>query len=367
LYCFSRKPPYCPNPKCVHHQSFLWSAWIKKGTALTKKAPGINFKYKCKTCGRNFSSNCFKLDYRHRKIDLFEEVFKSSSQGLSNRSIARNLNVAENTVRNRIKHLSRQSLIRWEQFASHIKLSEAIAYDGFETFVYSQYDPNNINHAVGRNSLYLYDFSYSHLNRKGRMTSEQRKKMQKLDRKKGRYPTNRIRVQSLVVFNYLSSINKSSLPIELYTDEHKIYKLVLKKDMPNHNLHHHTINSKKPRTTANPLFPINHLDMKLRHFLKSCTRETIGFNKNEMGLIDRYVLFAIQKNFLRSKFIKGKKETLTHSPAMIVGIANKIYSFKEFFRIRRTRFQVDLRQEWLKYYNRQIDHSRLSCQAYLGI
>jgi len=306
------------------------------------------------------------LDYRHRKAGLFEDIFNNSSQGLSNRAIARNLKVSESTIRNKIKHLARQSLLHWESYAKKLNLNEPVAYDGFETFVFSQYDPNNINHVVGKNSLYLYDFSYSHLNRKGRMTPAQKLKMRKIEEKKGRYPSNRVRVQTLSVLKYLESINRERKETILYTDEHRSYKLALDTDLRGHHFDHRTISSRAFRGPSNPLFPINHLDLKLRHFLKSCTRETIAFNKNEMGLIDRYVLHAIQKNFLRSRLIKGRQEHRTHSPAMLVGLTDRILSFKEFFKLRLTRYQVKLRDEWVKYYQRIVDCSRLPCRLYQG-
>src|SRR5690606_24882797 len=107
-------------------------------------------RYRCKSCGKSFGESNFSLDYRMKKRDIFASVFHLSTQGLSNRSIARTLKISETTVRNRLKHLSRQALLSWEQKLQETQITEPVVYDGLESFVFSQYDPNNLNHSVGK-------------------------------------------------------------------------------------------------------------------------------------------------------------------------------------------------------------------------
>ena len=360
-------PPYCPNPKCQYHNGGK-HFWVKNGVLKVKKFPGFNQLYKCIDCGRGFCYTAFKLNYRHRSDEgFFQYIFEATTQGHSNRSIARNINLSECSVRNKIKHLARQTLLKWEELSGPLKINEAIAYDGFETFVHSQFDPNNINHAVGVDSLFLYDFNYAHLNRKGKMTTSQKRKLQNIVKSHGRYPTDRIRVSTKEVFTNLMARKNSEMGnIQLYTDEHKAYKIVLKRDIPSDTFEHFTINSKACRDGRNPLFPVNHLDLKLRHFLKSCTRETIAFNKNESGLMDRYILFGGLKNFMCSRLIKGRKHELVYSPAMLVGITDKILNFYEFFDERRTQHQVKLRKSWQMLYKRTLECSRFKTVQFYG-
>lgn len=357
------KPPFCPNSKCKFHTDPVGKFWSNKGSRKMKKYPYVNLRYKCKVCEKSFSYTSFRLDYR-RRSNPFELIFNLSTQGMSNRAISRTLNISEHKVRDSLKVLSRQALLKMEFFSSKIEIKEPLAYDGFETFTQSQYDPNNINHLIGKNSLFVYDFSFSHMNRKGRMTNYQKVKLKKIEKKYGRYPSNQIRVKTKKILEYLTK--KTKTPVVLHTDEHKSYQLVLKKDLPAHKIDHRITNSKIYRNSKNELFPVNHLDMKLRHFLKSCTRETIGFNKNEAGLMDRIILFLTCKNFMRSKFIKGRKDQKTQSPGMILGLTNKILSFKEMFSNKMTSVQIKLRDHWKEFYFRRFDCSRYNISEYLG-
>ena len=98
---------------------------------------------------------------------------------MSNNSIARNLDISEGTVRDRLKEMSRQSVF-FEKENLPIKLTEDVAYDGFETFTHSQFDPCYINTAVGSRSHFIYHNTFSPLNRKGRMTEDQKRKNREL-------------------------------------------------------------------------------------------------------------------------------------------------------------------------------------------
>jgi len=271
--------------------------------------------------------------------------------------------MSETSIRNRLKHLSRQALLKWEELQAKKLIREDVCYDGFEAFVYSQFDPNNINQLVGKKSFYLYDFNYSHLNRKGRMTFSQKRRLEMIDQKYGRYPSDSIFRQSKKIFKNLQKNKKGQLT--LFTDEHKSYVKALSQVNCSSILQHKT-NSREYRGSKNPLFPVNHLDMKLRHFLKSCTRETIGFNKNEFGLMDRYIIHGVQKNFLRTKFLKHGKNKETSSPAMLIGITKKVLHFTEFFNVRKTRFQVKLREDWYGFYQRVSLCARYKIRPYYG-
>jgi DNA-binding transcriptional MocR family regulator len=92
--------------------------------------------------------------------------------------LARDLGCSLDTIQRRFRELAAQGLIQQAKKTERLKIREPIAFDGLENFAFSQYDPNNINHAFGKESLFLYDFNYCPINRKGRMTDTQRKRVQ---------------------------------------------------------------------------------------------------------------------------------------------------------------------------------------------
>lgn len=251
--------------------------------------------------------------------------------------------------------MGRQSLY-FEKKHSPEKLHEDIAYDGFETFTYSQFSPCYVNTAVGKKSLFIYHNTLSPLNRKGRMTEEQKIKNRELIQKYGLYPQNSVFEESCYIFKSLSNIGTGRT---IYSDEHKSYVRAARAD--SYNLDFETISSKERRDAKNPLFPINHLHMLYRHFFSSQKRETISFQKHEAGLMDKIQLMKIYRNFMSPKFVKkNKHDPHAHvwSPAMYLGLTDRILSFEDIFGIRRLITQVRLDQKEMNFIERNYPFSR---------
>ncbi|MGE3610331.1 MAG: hypothetical protein AB7I27_12135, partial [Bacteriovoracaceae bacterium] len=248
-------PTFCPNFQCKFHFGTHFKFYVKNGCTKTQKPPFKNQRFKCKGCGAQFSSNTFSLDFRKRLTDLSENILHFSMNGMSNNSIARLLKINEGTVRDRLTHLSRQSLL-FEKSHQPKTLIEDVAYDGFETFTHSQFSPCYINTAVGSRSMFIYHNTISPLNRKGRMTDEQKEKNQELIKKHGLYPQNSVCEESIYIFKNLSSIGGGRT---LFTDEHKSYERAIRSF--DFKMDHISISSTRKRDPSNPLFPINHLHM----------------------------------------------------------------------------------------------------------
>src|SRR5690606_4878661 len=199
-------------------------------------------------------------------------------------------------VRNRITTMSQQSLL-FEKENLPTKINENVAYDGFETFTHSQFSPCYINTAVGSRSMFIYHNTLSPLNRKGRMTPEQKIKNQELIQKHGLYPQSSVYEESIYVLKNLSNLAPGKT---LFMDEHKAYQRALRSFDFKMNVE--TINSKIRRDASNPLFPINRLHNLYRHYLSSQRRETISFQKNEAALMEKMQLFKIYRNYMNPKF-----------------------------------------------------------------
>ena len=351
-------PPFCPNSKCLYHQARDYRCYVKNGFERTQKPPHINQRYKCVHCRRGFSRNTFCIDFRKKKPGLGEEILACSLGGMSNNTLASKLKVAEATVRNRLTFLARQALLFEKETSVNLKITEPVAYDGFETFTYDQYSPCYVNTAVGANSMFNYSTTFSPMNRKGRMTQEQKEKLDELLKVHGRYPTNAITKASEYVFKQLKS--RSEKALVLFTDEHLSYKKAIR-NLRSLKVKHTTISSKEPRTPSNPLFPINHLHRNYRHFFSSQHRETISFQKHEAALMDKIQLMKIYKNFMRPKFTrssKGDPLAGTNSPAMYIGVAEKVFNFGEVFKGRRFKTHYQLDQVEDSFFERRYEFSR---------
>jgi DNA-binding Lrp family transcriptional regulator len=279
---------------------------------------------------------------------------------MSNNSIARGIGISENSVRSRIKTLARQSRLFEKQFRINT-IYENIAYDGFETFTHSQFQPCSLNTAVGSHSMFTYDVTFSPLNRKGRMTEEQVKKQKELLKTYGPYPQDSVYQESLEIIKNLSSLAPGKT---LYTDKHQAYDRAVKSF--DCKLVHEKIDSKERRDPTNPLFPINRLHNNYRHYLSSQHRETISFHKHEAALLEKVQLMKTYHNFMRTKFVKKNKfDPLAHenSPAMYLKLTKKVLNFDEVFGVRKLKSQFKLNDYDEKFLSRIYPYSRQNIAA----
>ena len=106
--------------------------------------------------------------------------------------------------------------------------------------------------------------------------------------------------------------------------------------------------------------------MLYRHFLSSQKRETISFQKNEAALLEKMQVMKIYRNFMSPKFVKKNKyDPHAHewSPAMYVGVAEKVLSFNEIFGVRKMKSQIRLDEREQSFINRNYPYSRQNIAA----
>lgn len=344
-------PPYCPNQKCKYHFGGT-GFWQKDGTKKIKRFPYLSQRFCCKSCGRTFSYSFFFLEYRAHIFGKNESIFLAHRKGISSSETARQLGHSECMVRGRKKKMSRWGLLKHAKFIQELKVKEPIVFDGLENFSFSQYDPNNINQAMGEKSFFVYDFNFCPINRKGTMRPGQKAKKKRLEEEFGKYPTNSIRTATKKVLSRLCERVDSSLT--LYSDEHFQYRRVVERDLRDKKILHFKTSSKAPRTTNNPLYPVNYLDLQIRQESSAFRRETIAFSKHSIAMQESYLLYVLYRNYMRPKFFKKSKkdQKAKESPAMRVGIAKRILKFHEFFHIRVPPTHVKLNEDWKNLYHR---------------
>jgi hypothetical protein len=257
--------------------------------------------------------------------------------------------------------LSQQSILRHSQLSDHLKIEEPIVFDGLENFAESQYNPNNINQAIGKNSYFIYDFSYAPMNRKGTMSPRQHGINLSLEKNKGRHETSAIRKSTADILRRLFERKSPGKSFVLYSDKHFQYRKAIQIDLKDLDITHITISSKDTRNYQNHLFAINHADLLIRQYIGAFSRETICFSKTAQRMVGKYALFAAFKNYMRPIFVKKQKkrpETNVVTPAMELGITSKILQFHEFFDLRRLPSQVKLHTEFQAYHDERLTYTR---------
>lgn len=364
--CF--QPPYCPNEKCSFHLNsdvpgkfsirFYWS----NGWAKTECHPYRVRQFRCRFCQRSFRYTCFKLDYKEQKPGLNPKIFSYYFCGVSNREIARQIGTSEHLIRIRLKKMDQWSLVNQTYRTQNLKIDEPVVYDGLEAFAKSQYDPNNIQQAIGKKSLFIYDFNFAPLNRKGRMSPRQKRIRQMIEKEEGKYAPRAIRTSSAEIFArlYEKRVNPDK-PLVIISDQHFQYRRAIEWDLKGLNIESIRISSKDTRNYQNLLFCVNHADLLIRQHVGAFSRETICFAKKHSRMVGKYALFMVWKNFFRPQFVKPHKRNPkcnVNTPAMELGLTKKPLEFHEFFDIKRTLKQVNLNREWKLFHEGKVPYLR---------
>lgn len=321
-----RRPEFCPNPNCPYHNRILARKrrWFYRYGTFSSFARGRTRRFCCKHCGKTCSTQTFSIHYwTHLPIN-FHDLDDRLNACAGYRQIARALQVSYQVIKNRVLRLARNYLNLLDTALAYFSLDEDIAFDGIESYLRSQYIPDNFNIAVGCVSQVPYAFTLSLFRRRGRMTEKQKRNRTVLDTIWRPEPRSLINSCKTVFRDVLSLyLNRAELsPFVLNTDEKTEYKTALK-ELPEWRhlcelrcVEHRTVSSRVPRTRQNPLFPVNYLDREIRKNVAAHCRETVRGDR-EVGMTMSRMAITLGYHTFRKPFrIDNRvitKETKTHA------------------------------------------------------
>ena len=218
--------------------------------------------------------------------------------------------------------------------------------DGFESFEYSQFHPTRFHVVAGEHTHFFYGFTVSELRRSGRLTAAQKRKRLQLELQLGT-PDPR---QSLDdVTRILRLVTSESRSVELHTDRHQDYPRAVRR-LREVAVEHRTISSRASRTPENPLWPINLLDLLIRHSGADHKRETIAHAKRRQSSLERLFVFLVWRNYMKW-FSERRRDT---TPAMTLGLTSRKLRVEQVLASRRFPHRIDLPACWAPYYWRRV-------------
>jgi transposase-like protein len=346
-------PPFCPHAGCrYHHKAPEDRRWYHLAGSYETKAFGTVTRFRCLACGGGFSEQTFRLDYFIKRPLSYDEIFSRVVTGSGIRSIARRLSVSHQTILNRLTRLARQALALHAELIATLTLSEDLAADGFESFVGSQYEPDNTHILVGSRSQFIYTFDYAHLKRKGRMTDEQKieRERREADKVHDRIsiPTSFARVVETMEELLLARVKGATV---LYTDEKREYvqvlleSVLLREIMRRGLFAHERVSSKKARTPTNKLFPVNYTDRQIRKDNANHVRETVQFSRSVPNALERMAVYQMYQNY-RKPFRVARKEKRKYLHAEVAGIERALIEEKLEDIYERRKFFTHLELTW---------------------
>ena len=315
-------PPFCPNRDCPSHENpaLCTSDWFRHAGSRPTKVVGPVPRFRCRLCGKGFSSRTFDIDYWTHRIVSYRRIQNLLVGGSGIRQACRTLGVSTRLLANRHLRLSRQAIVLHSQALEDFRLQEALVFDGFESFAYSQYHPNNIHLLVTSGSQFVLGMHGAPLRRKGRMTEKQKLRRAEIE-ETWKAPPNAIykSCKGLLRWGCDVAFESRHLPLSIITDEKREYAFALSKLRPYGDwreagvLVHTQVSSKAPRTLNNPLFPVNYLDRQLRKDMAEHVRETVRFARRLEHSLERTMVHLMHHNYFKVFRSRSKDPGMTHA------------------------------------------------------
>ena len=340
-------PPFCPRSSCRFHRCATGWRYRKFGHYTRDCEPRTIQRYRCAHCGVTFSTQTFSTTYYLKRPELLEPLFHRLLACSGYRQVAREARCAPTTAMRQAARLGRHALLFLARNQPGGPLAEPLVIDGFESFAYSQYHPLHLNVAVGAESHYVYGFTHARLRRKGRMTARQRRRRAQIERRHGRADPKAIERGMAELLRMAAPVPQG---LTVRSDEHPAYPRALGQ-LAGYAIRHECTPSVAARTTGNPLFPVNLLDLLLRHNGAHHKRETIAFAKRHQAVIERAALLLLWRNF-------SKPFSENHgggTPAMRLGLRASPLSPRALLKERLFPTRVALPAPWRGYYRRLED------------
>lgn len=104
------RPPFCPNEGCVHHRAPDRAFFVRRGYYRARCRRQRVPRFRCKACGKFFSRQTFRADFREHRPGLNKIVLSLIASGVGLREIARVLGVPRKTVRQKAHKLARAAV-----------------------------------------------------------------------------------------------------------------------------------------------------------------------------------------------------------------------------------------------------------------
>ena len=325
-------PPRCPYPPCRAHSSPTPGFFVRNGFYRAKCRPHPVPRFACNECGRGFSRQTFRMDYRDHKPHLNPQLFLLLASGIGLRQSSR------------VMHLSlRCTELKFRKLATHFghlnlnlraPLPEGASFqlDELETFEGRRNTrPLTVAVLIEKMSWYVVWMESAPIRPRGRMTDARRRAIEEDEKRHGkrRDGSRRAIVHTLTRG---ARIARGLERVLLESDEKSTYPPLAKRLFGAERLVHERTNSKLPRMPWNPLFAINNTEALARDLTGRLRRESWLVSKLGCCLDLGLQIFRAYRNFVRPRF-NGELE----SPAQILGIVKR--------RMRPTEL-LSWRQDW---------------------
>lgn len=289
---------HCPNKACIHHKKPGLHWFVKNGTYKPKNTQQKTPRYRCKTCGKSFSTHTFKSTVNQKKPEINVILFKLLVSGVSLRRASQILEVKYDTVVRHFRYLSQLAQKRHQEFLLTVKTS-FVQVDELETFIHARPMAVTVPMVVRVKTGQILGFAVAKISANGPLAA--------IGKSLYHWTTNQRASKFKLMIKTLKPCFKTNITFKC--DSYPSYPNWINGQLPESD-HHVTIQqvlgAKKKTPNGQPkpfdeLFTINNTFARMRHDLNRLARKTWSTTKNIEGLEDHLWLYVAWNNGYQMK------------------------------------------------------------------
>lgn len=277
----------CPNKDCSNHESPGAFFFSKQGYFKTKWNAQPVPRYRCKACGKYFSSHSSRATFRQHRPDLNKRILDLYASGMTQRRMAMVLGVNLKTIVRKFLFVGLLARREHERriASGEIKTSHA-QFDEMESFEHSRMKPISIALAVRAKTGDLLAIRCAQMGYKGPLAAEAREKYGPREDQR-----------AAAIKDVLASIGQcSAAQMTLTSDADPRYLNQVRAELPQarHNSLKRRFAKKDRKNAEDHLFTLNYVAAKIRNDLSRMARKTWVTTKKMERLqthLDLYIAF----------------------------------------------------------------------------
>jgi hypothetical protein len=308
------QPPHCPNRACRAHAAPPPGFCAGHGSYEAQCRPHPIPRFRCKLCGRTFSRQTFRADYRDHRPSLNGRLFYLLASGVGLRQSARNLGLSRRCTELKARKLGRHVRRVHANFCGELPSGTWLQLDELETYETRRNTrPLTVPLLIATESRFVIWAESAPIRPRGTMTEKRKRAIAAEELRFG--PRKDLSRQSLLrTLGRGARMFPEGSTVFFDTDEKLVYPDLLGQAFAGRRVLHRTTSSKRERTVDNPLFPINHTEALARDLMGRLRRESWLVSKQRRWLDVALHVFIAYRNYVRLRFNEDQA-----SPAELQG------------------------------------------------
>lgn len=280
----------CPVPTCINHTTPPKSWYVKIGYYKPKNTQQKTPRYRCKECGKSFSTHTDKPTAYQKKPGINKLLFKLLVSGVSLRRAAMILDVKYDTVVHHFSYLAEQAE---KAHIEHLKTIQTsyVMVDELETYVHAKAKCVSIPMVVRIKTGEILGFEVAKMTSKGKLAD--------IGASKYQWTVNERPQKFQSVFQKLKSVLKLNVTVK--SDSYPSYPNWIQLVIPNATIEQVLSGKNQPKGVYDELFSINNTFARMRHDMNRLGRKTWSTTKDIDGLEKHVWLYVAWNNGYKLK------------------------------------------------------------------